>query len=37
MEPSETRERKSDNSFVWRKEDDPVGSLELALEAAPAG
>ena len=37
MEPSETRERLSDNSFVWRKEDDPVGCLELALEAAPAG
>jgi acyl-CoA dehydrogenase len=37
MEPSETRERLCNNSFVWRKEDDPVGCLELALEAAPAG
>ena len=37
MEPSEARERLSNNSFVWRKEDDPVGCLELALEAAPAG
>ena len=37
MEPSETRERLSNNTFVWRKEDDPVGCLELALEAAPAG
>jgi hypothetical protein len=27
----------SDNTFVWRKQDDPVGCLELALEAAPAG
>jgi acyl-CoA dehydrogenase len=37
MEPSEARERLSDNTFVWRKQDDPVGCLELALEAAPAG
>ena len=37
MEPSETRERLSNNTFVWRKDDDPVGCLELALEAAPAG
>jgi acyl-CoA dehydrogenase len=37
MEPSEARERLCDNTFVWLKEDDPVGCLELALEAAPAG
>jgi acyl-CoA dehydrogenase len=37
MEPSESRERLTNNIFIWRKEDDPVGCLELALEAAPAG
>ena len=37
MEPSAARDRLTDNTFIWRKEDDPVGCLELALEAAPAG
>jgi acyl-CoA dehydrogenase len=37
MEPSEARERLTDNTFISRKEDDPVGCLELALEAVPAG
>ena len=35
MRESETRDRLTNNTFVWRKEDDPVGCLELALEAAP--
>lgn len=37
MQPSEARERLTNNTFVWRKEEDPVGCLELALEAVPAG
>ncbi len=36
MEPSQTRERLTDNTFVPRHEDDPVGRLELAMQAAPA-
>ena len=37
MESSPTRERVTSNVFVLRHEDDPVGRLELALLAAPAG
>jgi acyl-CoA dehydrogenase len=37
MQPSEARERLTNNTFVWRKENDPVGCLELALEAVPEG
>jgi acyl-CoA dehydrogenase len=37
MEPSQARERLTSNTFVPRSEDDPVGRLELAMEAAPAG
>lgn len=37
MEPSEARERLTNNMFIVRREDDPVGRLELALEAAPRG
>ncbi len=36
MEPSETRDRLTSNTFIHRREEDPVGRLELALEAAPA-
>ena len=37
LESSPTRERVTSNVFVMRHEDDPVGRLELALLAAPAG
>jgi acyl-CoA dehydrogenase len=37
MQVSEARDRLTSNTFVWRKEDDPVGCLELALEAAREG
>jgi acyl-CoA dehydrogenase len=37
MEPSQARDRLTSNTFVPRSEADPVGRLELALEAAPAG
>lgn len=37
MEPSETRDRLTNNTFIWRNEDDPVGCLELALEAVAEG
>ena len=37
MEPSEARERLTNNMFVVRREDDPIGRLELALDAAPQG
>jgi acyl-CoA dehydrogenase len=37
MQPSESRDRLTNNTFVWRREDDPVGCLELALEAVPEG
>ena len=37
MEPCEARERLTSNTFVWRTESDPVGCLELALDAAGAG
>jgi len=37
MQPSDTRDRLTNNTFIWRKEDDPVGCLELALEAVPEG
>ena len=36
MQPGEARDRLTNNTFIWRKEDDPVGRLELALEAVPA-
>ena len=36
MEPSAARDRLTSNIFIQRREDDPVGRLELALEAAPA-
>ena len=37
LEISPTRERLTSNVFVPRHEDDPVGRLELAMQAAPAG
>jgi hypothetical protein len=37
MEPSDARDRLTNDIFIWRKEEDPVGCLELALEAAPTG
>lgn len=37
MEPSQARDRLINNTFVWLDEADPVGRLELALEATPAG
>lgn len=37
MEPSQVRDRLTNNTFIWKSEDDPIGILELALEAAPAG
>jgi acyl-CoA dehydrogenase len=37
MEPSQARDRLTNNTFVWMDEADPVGRLELALEATPAG
>jgi acyl-CoA dehydrogenase len=37
MQPSEARDRLTNNTFVWRREDDPVGCLELALDAVPEG
>jgi acyl-CoA dehydrogenase len=36
LESTQTRERLTANVFVPRQEDDPVGRLELALQAAPA-
>ncbi|MGH8630085.1 MAG: DUF1974 domain-containing protein, partial [Burkholderiales bacterium] len=35
MEPSEARDRLTGNTFIYRRDEDPVGRLELALEAAP--
>jgi acyl-CoA dehydrogenase len=37
MEPSQTRDRVTANMFLQKTEDDPVGRLELAMQAAPAG
>ena len=37
LENSPTRERLTSNVFLLRHEDDPVGRLELAMQAAPAG
>jgi acyl-CoA dehydrogenase len=37
LDASPTRERLTSNVFVLRHEDDPVGRLELAMQAAPAG
>ena len=37
LEASPTRERLTSNMFVLRHEGDPVGRLELAMQAAPAG
>jgi len=37
MESGEARERLSNNTFVWRREDDPVGCLELAMDAVAGG
>ena len=37
MEPSQARDRLTNNTFVWQDEADPVGRLELALAATPAG
>ena len=37
LEASPTRERLTSNVFMPRHEDDPVGRLELAMQAAPAG
>jgi acyl-CoA dehydrogenase len=36
MEPSAARDRLTSNIFIHRREEDPIGRLELALEAAPA-
>ena len=37
LDASPTRERLTSNVFVLRHPDDPVGRLELAMQAAPAG
>ena len=37
LDASPTRERLTSNVFLPRQEDDPVGRLELAMQAAPAG
>jgi hypothetical protein len=37
LESSPTRDRLTSNVFVLRHQDDPVGRLELAMQAAPAG
>ncbi len=37
LEPSQTRDRLTANMFLQKSEDDPVGRLELAMQAAPAG
>jgi acyl-CoA dehydrogenase len=37
IEPSQTRDRLTHNMFLHKHEDDPVGRLELAMQAAPAG
>jgi acyl-CoA dehydrogenase len=37
LEPSQTRDRLTAGMFLLRHEDDPVGRLELAMQAAPAG
>ncbi len=37
LEPSQTRDRLTANMFLHKHDDDPVGRLELAMQAAPAG
>ncbi|HWA14021.1 MAG TPA: acyl-CoA dehydrogenase [Burkholderiales bacterium] len=37
IEPSQTRDRLTHDMFLHKHEDDPVGRLELAMQAAPAG
>jgi len=37
MQSCEARERLANNTFVWRTESDPVGCLELALDAVADG
>jgi acyl-CoA dehydrogenase len=37
LEPGQTRDRLTANMFLQRQEDDAVGRLELAMQAAPAG
>ena len=37
LDASPTRERVTSNVFLLRHESDPVGRLELAMQAAPAG
>jgi acyl-CoA dehydrogenase len=37
LEPSQTRERMTAGMFIDEREEDPVGRLELAMRAAPAG
>jgi acyl-CoA dehydrogenase len=37
LEPSQARDRLTSNMFLHKHEDDPVGRLELAMHAAPAG
>ena len=37
LDASPTRERLTSNMFLLRHESDPVGRLELAMQAAPAG
>jgi acyl-CoA dehydrogenase len=37
LEPSQARDRLTANMFLHKHEDDPVGRLELAMQAAPAG
>jgi acyl-CoA dehydrogenase len=37
LEPGQARDRLTANMFLQRQEDDAVGRLELAMQAAPAG
>ena len=37
LEPSAARDRLTANMFLHKHEDDPVGRLELAMQAAPGG
>jgi len=37
LEPSQASDRLTANMFLHKHEDDPVGRLELAMQAAPAG
>jgi len=37
LEPTPARERLTSNVFIERRESDPIGRLELAMQCAPAG